>query len=41
VAFYLKLPIYVVYFATLSEEFTRIGIGMKRFVTKKWINKLA
>ena len=41
VAFYLKLPIYVVYFATLSEEFVRIGLGMKRFITKKWINKLA
>jgi Na+-driven multidrug efflux pump len=40
VAFYLKLPIYVVYLATLSEEFVRIGLGMKRFITKKWINKL-
>jgi putative MATE family efflux protein len=40
-AFYLGLPIYLVYLATLSEEFVRIAIGMKRFVSKKWINKLA
>ena len=40
-AFYLKLPIYIVYLATLSEEFVRIAIGMKRFVSKKWINRLA
>jgi putative MATE family efflux protein len=41
VAFYLNFPIYVVYLVTLTEEFIRIGIGMKRFISKKWINKLA
>jgi len=40
VAFYLNLPIYIVYLATLAEEFIRIGIGMKRFISRKWINKL-
>lgn len=39
-AFYLGLPIYIVYLATLAEEFVRIIIGMRRFVSKKWINKL-
>ena len=39
-AFLLHLPVYLVYALTLTEELTKVTIGLKRYFSKKWINDL-
>lgn len=39
-AFYLRLPIYIVYLMATAEEIIRLSFGAKRFVSKKWIHDL-
>jgi putative MATE family efflux protein len=39
-AFLIGLPIYFVYALTLSEEATKLAVGIWRFLSKKWINDL-
>jgi Na+-driven multidrug efflux pump len=39
-AFVLALPVYYVFLMTLSEEFLKWFLGMRRYVTKKWIHDL-
>ena len=40
-AFVLEWPIYLVFMLTLSEEFSKFGLGMWRYFSKKWIHNLA
>lgn len=40
-AFVLDLPIYWVYFSVMSEEFLKCGIGVWRYISRKWIHNLA
>jgi putative MATE family efflux protein len=39
-AFLFGLPIYFVYALTLSEEATKLAVGIWRFFSKRWINDL-
>ena len=39
-AFLFHLPVYFVYALTLTEEITKLTLGLKRFFSKKWINDL-
>ena len=39
-AFLLHLPVYFVYALTLTEEVTKVSLGLKRYFSKKWINDL-
>ena len=40
-AFLLHLPVYFVYLMVMTEEVVKMGIGLVRFASRKWINKLA
>ncbi|HNS07970.1 MAG TPA: MATE family efflux transporter [Anaerolineaceae bacterium] len=39
-AFLFHLPVYLVYALTLTEEITKASLGLKRYLSKKWINDL-
>ncbi|MCX6082492.1 MAG: MATE family efflux transporter [Chloroflexi bacterium] len=39
-AFYFMLPIQWVYFLILSEEITKFFFGLRRYLSRKWINNL-
>ena len=39
-AFLLHLPVYFVYALTLTEEITKLSLGLRRYFSKKWINDL-
>ncbi len=39
-AFYLRVPVYVVYLLATSEELIRLSFGTKRFKSKKWMHNL-
>ena len=39
-AFLFHLPIYFVYALTLSEEITKLSVGLWRYFSKKWINDM-
>jgi putative MATE family efflux protein len=40
-AFVLHLPVYVVYFMVMSEEFLKWVLGLRRFFSRKWIHDMA
>lgn len=40
-AFYLHLPVYLVYLLTMSEELTKWGLGLWRYISRRWIHHLA
>lgn len=39
-AFLLHLPVYYVYLLAMTEEVVKMGIGLTRFASRKWINNL-
>jgi putative MATE family efflux protein len=40
-AFVLKLPVYWVYLAIMSDELLKFILGLRRYLTRKWIHNLA
>ena len=40
-AFWLHLPVYLVYVFVMSEEITKFVLGTRRYLTKRWIHNLA
>ncbi len=40
-AFAFHLPVYLVYLFVMSEEITKFILGIRRYLTKKWIHNLA
>ena len=39
-AFYLKLPVYWVMALIAVEEIYKLGVGIPRFLSKKWVRNL-
>ncbi|NLG70716.1 MAG: MATE family efflux transporter, partial [Chloroflexi bacterium] len=40
-AFLFHLPVYLVYLLVMTEELTKWLLGMRRFLSRKWIHNLA
>ncbi len=40
-AFVLNLPVYWVYMLIITEELVKLGVGLWRFTSRRWINNLA
>lgn len=39
-AFVFDLPVYFVYLCAMSEEATKWVLGIRRYLSRKWINNL-
>jgi hypothetical protein len=39
-AFVWHLPVYLVYLCAMSEEATKWVLGIRRYLSRKWINNL-